>query len=476
MSQPNLKVLPKDERRPRVSHNGLQAIITRDTSELWAEREEEALLGAVLREPTAFPSLADLLQAGDFYLLFNGFVWHAYETLFAAGKDIDILSVAAELEKQPAIGVKGDELLLRLSQLVGAAPFTAHAESYALMVREAALRLRLLRLGNELMGMAFDKQLSGEELIDTATRQLYSATDQRAVRPTELKHIVSAYYDRMEEAVQAGLIHGTPTGFRDLDALLHVLIPGEVSILAGNDGMGKTTVLLSIVLNVILRGQGVALFSIEMTQFEIVAALVAMLTGIPKGDLKARRLSPAQLVQFTDAAGRLANMPLHIIDDHDSLTPLQLRRRLRSLMVKHELSLVVVDGLWLMSDDGADPNRPKEVATIMKKLTAMARDKDIFLPFLVAHQYTDAPWKRKKERRPIKTDLAESSGVRRTAQVILGLHNEAYYKHRATIGAVECHVLKDRTDGKAQGKYVKLAFDEKFSRYVDYGGTVHDYE
>jgi replicative DNA helicase len=423
------------------------------------ERSEDAVIGVVLQQPDLFPALSEILQPADFFFLLKGYVWHACDVLTGQGKGLDILTVASKMEELNS-PIKGEELIRELARMIGTAPDTRNAEQYARQVFESSLRLRVLSAKEEIAQLAVDKTISVDSLVDQCDHLLYKATNRHAENRSDAHSIMSKYFQKVDDMLQSGAISGLPTGFKILDDLTGGLFPGEVAVLAGGEGMGKTTWGLSNVRNVVKAGKRAAVFTLEMSQEEIIRIFTSMETGIYKSVLKQFTLSDYQWKLFTKAAGDISNWPLEIVDDFPTLTPVQLRRKLRTLTQKADMDLVVIDGLWLMeASEPAKNDRPRDVFTIMRDLNQIARDFNV--PILITHQY-NASINGKKY--PSIYELSESAGVRRNAQVVWGLHRPSYYDRDNVDDATKLYILKDR-NGVNVGADVPFLYNKDNSSY-----------
>lgn len=423
------------------------------------ERSESAVIGAVLQQPDLFPALSEILQPADFFFLLKGYVWHACDVLTGEGKGLDLLTVASKMEELNS-PIKGEELIRELAQMIESAPDTRNAEQYARSVFESSLRLRVLAAKEEIANLAVDKTISVDSLVDQCDHLLYKATNRHAENRTDARSVMSKYFQKVDDMLQSGAVNGLPTGFKILDDLTGGLYKGEVAVLAGGEGMGKTTWALSNVRNVVKVGKRAAVFTLEMTQEEIIRIFTSMETGIYKSVLKQFSLSDYQWKLFTKAAGDIGNWPLEIIDDFPTLTPVQLRRKLRTLTQRGDMDLVVIDGLWLMeASEPAKNDRPRDVFTIMRDLNQIARDFDV--PILLTHQYNAEI---NKSKYPTIYHLSESAGVRRNAQVVWGLHRPSYYDRENVDDATKLYVLKDR-NGINTGADLPFIYNKEFSRY-----------
>lgn len=458
--------MQSETKRKRVS--GTIITLPTDASKIKVDADianveaEQAVIGAVLRDPQVYASVSEILQPGDFFLLWHGYLWHAFDRISGRGEPLDPITVADELQ---ALNQYTDDTPYRLAQIAGSAPSADAAEAYARIVRDSATRLRGIQAADEIK-KAFANRSKFREIetaIDEANRLLFEATDQQLKRAdTSMRGIVGAYFDEVEKARNSGAMRGIPYGYGNLDELLKSSVPGEITVIAGGEGMGKTTFCLGGIRALAKQMKTVAIFTLEMVQAEIVASFIGMETGIAKRALKVYDLTDQQWGEFVHASSIVGGWDVHVIDEFPALTPLQARRRLRTMMQAEGIpvDLVVIDGLWLMEyvdENGkVEPDRPRAVGLILRDLIQIGRDFNV--PIWITHQYNGDAWGR-QDKRPIMKDLAESSGVRRNSQVILGLYRDTYYNISDGSNMTEVHVLKDRNGSGAQGQYVEFGFD-----------------
>jgi len=234
-------------------------------------------------------------------------------------------------------------------------------------------------------------------------------------------------------------------------------------VLAGAAGMGKTTLALSMATNVVKAGGRVAFFSLEMSQAEVMRILVSMQTGVHIDTLKNHRFTTDQWQKVVDVMPQIQALPLHIIDEFQTLTPTQLRQKTRRLMIDAPVDLVVIDGLWIMQPDNEHRKRNEAVAEIMRGLTSIASPNGLDVPILITHQYRRND---RQDKRPVLTDLAESAAVERDSQVILAMHRESYYDLDGynMDEPTSLYVLK-RRNGGGRGQSVRLTFDRQRALY-----------
>lgn len=438
------------------------------TSATLADVEAEAaVIGAVLQQPELYAALGDTVQAADFWSLLHGYLWYAFGKLVDAGTPIDILTVAGVLDSEPKAPIKGDEALTLLAGLYGAPPNAEHAETYARRVRDASIKMRLLEASVEMQKRVFDKSTSSfmDVLIDECNQLLFDATEQHlGEAQTNAQAAIKAYWDALDKRMEEASMPSVATGWEKWDNPLIAtggLYPGTVTVIAGKEGTGKTTWMLSMMRNMLKRGKHVVLFSLEMGRNdEIMEVLMSQEAGIRKHFLRAGQLRQEQYSAFVRAAGEVGNWHLNVVDEFPDLTPRQLRRKLRYYLSRQPIDAVLIDGLWLMEWDNPKIERHRAVGHIVKELTQIAKGSlGAPFPIVITHQYKEEVGG-KKIKAPNIYHLSESAGVRRNAQVIVGLWRDSLD------GITQAHLLKDRPNGN-QGHIGYFKFDRERTLYTE---------
>lgn len=445
-------------KRKRVSGQiiSLQTAKGTESNGIAAHEAEAAIIGAVLREPLVFASSAEYLQPADFYTLFYGYCWYAFEQIVNRGEGIDLITLADELTTQ---GQWYDGAMGRLAALTADAPNPENADAYARQVRESATCLRVMAAADQIQRTILNRQQSLEQRIDECNRVLFEATDQQIrTDDTSMAAIMGRYFDTVEQNWMQGVRPSFPTGYHNLDNLYAGAARGEVTVIAGGEGMGKTTFSLNLIRNAAMLGLRIAIFTLEMSKDEIALNFMAMEAGIPKVALKNYTLEDEQWSRFSRGSGIIAGWQIHVIDEYPTLTPIQLRRRLHRLLLDMGIDLVLIDGLWLMEDSGGETDRPRAVGNITRDLAQIARDFNVGI--YITHQYNGEAWNRAKDdKQPKLYDLAESAGVRRNAHTIWGLYRNSYYSIQTLSDVTELHILKDRSRSGLQGRHVEFMFN-----------------
>ena len=438
-------------KRERVAP--LQLVKAQDTPLLTLanERAEMALIGSVMHAPDMYPTLAEIVQPSDFFSLLRGLVWWAVEQVYP---NVDNLTIIEALKGRVP---DQDGLDRLLNTAIIETPDIQNAESYAKIVRESAVRIRIYNATENMRQSLFDGSASLEQQIDTCNTVLFQASEQQAASlDTSAQAMIAELWSSLE--AKAGTAPGCPTGFPKLDSKIKRIYVGEVCVLVGHPGMGKTLLTLSIVRNVLNNGGRVVMFSLDnMPKSDIMSILVGIEAHIPKIALLENDLTLDQHRRFVESAGRISEWKLDVIDEYSDLTPTQLRRRLRKMLRDHgQIDLVVIDGLWLMEADEPTDDRPRDMKKITTALMNIAR-KEFGVPILITHQYNQDA-KGRTDKRPIINDVAESSAVHRNLPLILGMYRKSYYDRDTDDQSTQVYILKDRKRGK-QGESVDFVYD-----------------
>ncbi|MBM3151280.1 MAG: replicative DNA helicase [Chloroflexi bacterium] len=403
---------------------------------------EEAVVGAVLINPEAYYDLAQFLQADDFYIHRLRFIWEAFNRLHEHRTPIDFLTVTEELEKAGQLSEVGGPAYI--TALLNQVPTSLHAEAYGRMVEAAAIRRRMITAANQIASMAYDQHESVENVIEESEKSIFNVSERRLRHDVQpISAAVSEYYDRIDElAKRPEDFFGVPTGFIDLDKMLGGLQASDLLIIAGRPGQGKSGFLLSIARNAALtHKKHVAVFSLEMSNEQVVQRLVAQETGIDSQRLRNGKLNEEEWPLFTQSIEVLGGTRM-FLDDTPAITPLQLRTKCRRLEMEYGLDLVIVDYLQLMSGDTRTDNRVQEVSYISRNLKALARE--LKTPVLAAAQLSRAVEQR-TEKRPVLSDLRESGSLEQDADIVMFIYRpDQYEKDTVKQNVAEIMVAKHR--------------------------------
>jgi replicative DNA helicase len=386
---------------------------------------EEAVLGSILIDPEAIFRIGALLQAEDFYIIKNQWVWDACHTLHTRRQPIDFVTLTHELEIRNQLAEIGGAAFI--SHLINVVPTAIHAEGYGQIVARAANRRRLLQAASMIAQLAYDEGLDDDQINDRAEQSVLNARRLDGARgAVPVERAVAAYYDRIVFLYEhRGEPLGVPTGLIDLDALLGGLQKSDLIIVAARPGMGKTSLMLNITQQAAYRfHQRVGVFSLEMSNDQIIERLVAQTSGIDSQRLRFGHLTETDWPVFVETASHLASNGQVWFDDTPGLMIRQLCAKARRLHAEQGLDLLVIDYLQLMGSDSRSENRQQEVALISRSLKNLARELNI--PILVASQLSRNVEQR-QDKRPVMSDLRDSGSLEQDADVILFIYRDDVY-------------------------------------------------
>jgi replicative DNA helicase len=421
---------------------------------------EEAVLGAILINPEAYYDVAQFLNKEDFYIHRHQWVWETFTRLHERRTPIDFLTVTEELEQTDHLSEVGGPAYL--TALINNVPSSLHAEAYGHLVEETAVRRRMLSAANEIAKLAYQEEIGLEASMDEAEKALFGVSERRTTRDLQsIQVVLSEVYDRIDQISQRSEeTFGVPTGFIDLDRLLGGLQPSDFLIIAGRPGSGKTAFMLSAAKNAAqTHRKHIAVFSLEMSNEQLVQRLIAQETGIDTHHLRTGKLGEDEWTLFAHAIEVLGDTQVYL-DDTPGLTPLQLRSKCRRLHMEYQLDLILVDYLQLMSGGIRIENRVQEVSYISRNMKILARELNV--PVLAAAQLSRAIEQR-ADKEPQLSDLRESGSLEQDADVVMFIHRPELYD-RDTINQhlAQIKVAKHRNGPVGT---IELVFRENLAKF-----------
>ena len=421
---------------------------------------EEAVIGAVLINPEAYYDVAQFLQPDDFYIHRNQWIWKAFIALHDQNEALDFVTVTEELDQMGHLADIGGAAYI--TKLINNVPSSLHAEAYGRRVEETAIRRRMLSAANQIAKLAYEENLSLDTVMDGSEKAVFNVSERRLTRDLQpIRAVLSDYFDRIEELSQRDdALVGVPTGFLDIDKMLGGLQPSDLLIIAGRPGMGKTGFILSAVKNAALtHKKHVAVFSLEMSNEQLVQRLIAQETGINSTRLRSGKLDPDEWLLFTQAIEVLTDTHI-FLDDTPALTPLQLRTKCRRLHLEYKLDLIVVDYLQLMAGDNRNNNRVQEVSDISRNMKILARELNV--PVLAAAQLSRAVEQR-SDKRPVLSDLRESGSLEQDADIVMFIYRPEVYEEDSTHqNLAEIIISKHRNGPTGE---VQLVFRKNLAKF-----------
>jgi replicative DNA helicase len=423
---------------------------------------EEAVIGSVMINPEAYYDVAEFLQAEDYYIHRHRWIWEAFNRLHERRTPIDILTVTEELDQMGYLGEVGGSAYL--TALITNVPTSLHATAYGHIVEESAIRRRMLEAANKVVKAAYEEEVTIDTAIESAEKAVFGVSERRLSSDLQpIQEVLSEYFDRVGDlANRADDTYGVPTNFKDLDNLLGGLQPSDLLIIAGRPGQGKTSFMLSIAKNAArVHNKHIAVFSMEMSNEQLVQRLISQETGIDAQRLRLGKLEDNEWDLFAEAVEALGQTHI-FLDDTPSISPTQMRAKCRRLHLEHRLDLVVVDYLQLMQSDYRTDNRVQEVSYISRNLKALARELNV--PVLSAAQLSRAVEQR-SDKRPVLSDLRESGSLEQDADIVMFIYREDKDNPESVMKNVAEILVSKHRNGPTGS--VQLVFREELAQFVD---------
>lgn len=424
---------------------------------------EASLLGAILIDSDAIVKVADQLTPNDFYDNRHKHIYDAALKLYEKRSAIDVLTLANQLKSAGYLDMVGGGSYL--TELTNYVPTAAHAEHYADIVRQKALRRRLIKAGGDISSVGADETKSIRQLIEDAESQLFSVSQQHIKQNVvSLEAVLAESFERLDSLHKdKAKIRGIPTGFKDVDDKLAGLQRSDLFILAARPSMGKTALALNLAHNVAVQSkEPVLLFSLEMSKEQLIDRLLSMESGVDAWALRTGNLTDADFEKIANAMGALSEAPI-FIDDTPGITVSDLRTQARREAHRHPLGLIIVDYLQLMSGGNnysSDGNRVQEISEISRGLKGVARELNV--PIVALSQLSRSVESRRPQI-PQLADLRESGSIEQDADVVAFLYREEYYNPETDRKKITDVLIKKHRNGPTGT--VELYFDNERQRF-----------
>lgn len=423
---------------------------------------EQSVLGGMLLSKDATADVTGLLRGPDFYVPKHEVVYEAIIDLYSRGEPTDVITVTDQLTKtgdlQRAGGVE------YLHTMTGIVPTAANASFYAEIVAEKALLRRLVEAGTRIAQMGYAAEGEAIELVNSAQSEIYQVTgDDQSEDYVPLSEAVDSAVEEIERANMAedGML-GIPTGFAELDEKTNGFAPGQMVIIAARPAMGKSTLALDVARSASVHaGATTVFFSLEMGRTEIATRLLAAEASIPMQALRKGNLEPRDWTKIAATTNRINEAPL-FIDDSPNLTLVEIRAKCRRLKQRHNLKMVVIDYLQLLSSGKKAESRQQEVSEFSRALKLLSKELEV--PVVALSQLNRASEQR-SDKMPAISDLRESGSLEQDADMVILLHRESSYEtDNPRAGEADLILAKQRNGPTGT---ITVAFQGMYSRFQD---------
>jgi replicative DNA helicase len=382
---------------------------------------EESVLGAMMLSPEAIATVVEAVGAGDFYRPAHQRIFGAVLAVYGRGEPVDAITVVEELKREHQLEGVGGALFVY--NLVESVPTPASAAYYARIVADNALLRRLIEAASRIMSTAYGVPDDPRRAADEAEGLIYAVSrGDEAEQVVTLHELVDESMAALEHIQQRdSAFAGVPTGFVDLDSLLSGLQRSNLIVIAARPGVGKSSFVTNVARNVAVdAGAPVAMFSLEMSRFEIGMRLLCGEARVPWDRVRSGRVATEEWTRIVEAAEVLHEAPLFIVDS-GNVTIVDIRAKARRLKSKHGLGLIIVDYLQLMSGHLRTENRQQEIAEVSRSLKLLAKELDV--PVIAVSQLNRNPETR-ADKRPQLSDLRESGAIEQDSDIVMFIHRE----------------------------------------------------
>jgi len=424
---------------------------------------EQSVLGGMMLSKDAIADVIEAIRGNDFYRPQHEMIFEAIVDLYGRGQPTDVVAVADALAKTGELGRAGGHDYLHT--LISSVPTAANAGYYAGIVRERAVLRKLVEAGTRIVQLGYASDGGAvDELVNSAQSEIYAVTERRTSEDYRLlRDIITGTMEEIEIASQpGGNTAGIPTGFAELDRLTNGFQPGQMIVVAARPAMGKSTMALDVVRSASIHHKKTsAVFSLEMSANEIVTRLLAAEAGVPLSKLRQGPMEDRDWNKLANTMSKVSDAPM-FIDDSPNMTLMEIRAKCRRLKQRHNLQLVVIDYLQLMTSGKRVESRQQEVSEFSRAIKLLAKELEV--PVIAVSQLNRGAEQR-TDKRPQVSDLRESGSIEQDADMVILLHrDEVYDRETERQGEADFIVAKNRSGPTAN---IVVAFQGHYTRFVD---------
>ncbi len=421
--------MAEQRRRQSKTSNKPQIIGDLEHVQPQAPELEKVVLGALMVESDAYSLVSEILRPESFYEHRHQLIYQAISALAIQQQPVDILTVTEQLKKTGDLEEVGGPFYV--TQLSGMVASSAHIEFHARIIAQKFLARELITFTSNIQTKAFDESIDVDDLMQEAEGKLFEISQQNMKKDyTQINPVIKEAYDLLQKAAaRTDGLSGLASGFHGLDKMTSGWQNSDLIIIAARPAMGKTAFVLSMAKNIAVNSKvPVALFSLEMSNVQLVNRLIVNVCEIPGEKIKSGQLAPYEWGQLDYKIKDLYDAPLYV-DDTPSLSVFELRTKARRLVREHGVKIIIIDYLQLMNASGMSfGSRQEEVSTISRSLKGLA--KELNIPIIALSQLNRGVENREgnEGKRPQLSDLRESGAIEQDADMVCFIHRPEYYK------------------------------------------------
>ena len=423
---------------------------------------EQSVIGSMIMDKDAIVTASEILIAEDFYQNQYGVLFDAMVELFNEGKPVDLVTLQNRLKEKELPPELSSLEFIR--DLVSAVPTSANAKYYANIVKEKAILRKLIKVTEGITNECYLNKEPVEVILEDTEKKVFDIVQNRSSSDfVSIDKIVLQSLESIEAASKSkGSVTGIATGFYDLDYRTAGLQPSDLILVAARPSMGKTAFVLNIAEYVAVKSQVcTAIFSLEMSKDQLVKRMLAMNSRVDSQAIRSGELKDEDWGKLVESVKIIGNSKL-IIDDTPGISIAELRSKCRKFKLEHNLGLVIIDYLQLMTGNRKSESRQQEVSEISRSLKALARE--INAPIIALSQLSRAVEQR-PDKRPMLSDLRESGAIEQDADVVMFIYRDDYYNHDTEEPGVAEIIIGKQRNGPTGT--VKLGWQANFTKFVN---------
>ena len=425
---------------------------------------EQSVIGSMIMDKDAIMAANEILISEDFYHQQYGVLFDTMVELFNAGLPVDLITLQNKLKEKDAPAEITSLEYVR--ELLDAVPTSANVKYYAKIVKDHAMRRKLIKLNQEIENECYSGQESVETVMDITEKKVFELLQSRGGSGdfVRIRKVVMNALEKIENSAKSdGNVTGIPTGFVDLDYRTAGLQPSDLILIAARPSMGKTAFVLNIAQYVAFHeDMCTAIFSLEMSKEQLVNRLFSLESHVDAQALRTGNLSDADWEKLIEGAGVIGNSHL-IIDDTPGISIAEMRSKCRKYKLEHDLKLIIIDYLQLMSGSGkSSDSRQQEISDISRALKGLARE--LSVPVIALSQLSRAVEQR-PDHRPMLSDLRESGAIEQDADVVMFIYRDDYYNHDSEEKGISEIIIAKQRNGPIGT--VKLAWLPQYTKFAN---------
>ena len=441
---------------PAMDENVIKRILPHDTE------AEQSVIGSMIMDQDAIVSASEIITSEDFYNKQYGVMFDAMLELHDSGIPVDLVTLQDRLkEKDVPPEVSGLEFV---RELLANTPTSAHVKYYAEIVYEKSILRKMIRLNEDVANTCYAGKESLEVILEETEKKVFQLVQTKGGGDfVPIRQVVMNAMDKIEKASRnKGSVTGIPTGFTDLDYRTAGLQPSDLILIAARPSMGKTAFVLNIAQHIAFRqNKTVAIFSLEMSKEQLVNRMFSLESNVDAQKLRTGSLNDMEWERLIESAGVIGKSNL-IIDDTPGISISELRSKCRKYKLEHNLAIIMIDYLQLMSGSGKSDSRQQEISDISRSLKSVARE--LSVPVIALSQLSRAVEQR-PDHRPMLSDLRESGAIEQDADVVMFIYRDDYYDHDTDKKGISEIIIAKQRNGPIGT--VELAWLAEYTKFAN---------